>query len=230
MTIIGKLKGDKKILPVLAANKALFVLVLITVFFVPVIPMTFHRITYSVLLTSIILTGTQLISKHNTLVLSFAVLAITMLWIGDLMGLEVIKSISKGVNVVLFIFIVIDLVKQVSSAKMVSPKVILESINGYLMIGLVFSLMVGVLMSLNHAAFSFFNTNAFPTQNEFSFHQFIYYAFSTLTTVGYGDVVPITPVARSLSILISVTGQLYIAIVIALLVGKYIIQEGRSQH
>jgi voltage-gated potassium channel len=230
MTIIGKLKGDKKILPVLAANKALFVLVLITVFFVPVIPMTFHRITYSILLTSIILTGTQLISKHSTLVLSFAVLAIAMLWIGDLMGLEVIKSISKGVNVVLFTFIVIDLVKQVSSAKMVSPKVILESINGYLMIGLVFSLMVGVLMSLNHAAFSFFNTNAFPPQNEFSFHQFIYYAFSTLTTVGYGDVVPMTPEARSLSILISVTGQLYIAIVIALLVGKYIIQEGRPQN
>jgi len=230
MAIIGKLKGDKKILPVLAANKALFVLVLITVFLVPVIPVAFHRNTYSILLTSILLTGTQLISKHRKLILSSVVLAIVMVWIGDLMELGVIKSISKGVNVVLFTFIVIDLVKHIISAKMVSPKVILESINGYLMIGLVFSLLVAILMSLNHDAFSFFSSTSYPTGNEFPFHNFIYYTFSTLTTVGYGDVVPMTPVARSLSILISVTGQLYIAIVIALLVGKYIVQEGRPQQ
>ena len=230
MAIIGKLKGNKKILPVLTANKVLFVLVLITVFLVPVVPIIYHQITYSILITSLILTGTQLISKHRTLVLSIALLTIAIVWIGDAMALGVIKSISKGINVVLFTFIVINLVKQVSSAKMVAPKVILESINGYLMIGLVYSLMVAVLMSFDHSAFSFFNNNAFPTQNENSIHQFIYYTFSTLTTVGYGDVVPMTSVARSLSILISVTGQLYIAIVIALLIGKYIIQEGRSQH
>ena len=58
---------------------------------------------------------------------------------------------------------------------------------------------------------------------------FRYYAFTALTTVGYGDVVPLTPVARSMSILISVTGQLYIAVVIALLIGKYISQDGTSK-
>ncbi len=87
MTIIGKLKGTKKTLPVLAANKTLFVLVLITVFFVPFIPVTFHRITYSILLTSIILTRTQLLSKHRTFVLSFAVVAIAMVWIGEMLAL-----------------------------------------------------------------------------------------------------------------------------------------------
>ena len=228
MTIFGKLKGGEKIFPVLAANKILFILVLTTVFLVPVIPVTFHRLTYSILFTSIILTGTQLVSKHRTLILSSAVPAIAMVWIGEMMGFGVINNISKGVNVVLFTFIVLNLVKQVSSAKMVSPKVILESINAYLLIGLVFSLLVAALMSMNHSAFSFFNTNASPIQNEFPFYQFIYYSFSTLTTVGYGDVVPMTSVARSLSNLISVTGQLYIAIVIALLVGKYIIQAERS--
>lgn len=118
----------KQLLPIKVANKILFVLVLMTLFFVPVIPLTLHYTTYDILITSIILTGTQLISKNRKLILTYAILAIAMVWLGVAMDLHVINSISKGINVVLFIFIVLDLVKQVSHAKMVSPKVILESI------------------------------------------------------------------------------------------------------
>jgi ABC-type uncharacterized transport system permease subunit len=152
-----------------------------------------------------------------------------MVWLSTAKDLHVIHIISKGINVVLFIIIVFDLVKQVSHAKMVSSKVILESINGYLMIGLVFSILVAFLTDFNPGSFSFYNISSDATQIDSPFHQDIYYAFITLTTVGYGDIVPLTPVARSLSTLISVTGQLYIAVVIALLVGKYISQEGRSE-
>jgi len=227
MGLIGKLKLTKQILPIVVANRTLFVLVLMTLFFVPVIPFSLHRATYDILLTTIILSGTQLISKNRKLILTYAILAIAMVWIGVAMDLHVIRSISKGINVVLFIFIVLDLVKQVSHAKMVSPKVILESINGYLMIGLVFSILVAFLMGFNPGSFSFNNINTGPIQSDSPFQQCIYYAFITMTTTGYGDIVPLTPVARSLSILISVTGQLYIAVVIAVLVGKYISQHSR---
>ena len=47
----------------------------------------------------------------------------------------------------------------------------------------------------------------------------IYYSFVTLTTVGYGDVYPVHPAARSLSMIEALIGQLYIAIMIASLVG-----------
>ena len=50
---------------------------------------------------------------------------------------------------------------------------------------------------------------------------FLYYSFITLTTVGYGDVVPLTSSARSFAILEAVTGQLYLAIIIARLVGVH---------
>jgi voltage-gated potassium channel len=43
-----------------------------------------------------------------------------------------------------------------------------------------------------------------------------------MTTVGYGDITPVAPAARSLAILVAVFGQLYIAILISLLVGKYL--------
>lgn len=46
-----------------------------------------------------------------------------------------------------------------------------------------------------------------------------YYSFTTLTTLGFGDVVPASPLARSLSTLAAVGGQLYLAVLVARLVG-----------
>jgi len=48
-----------------------------------------------------------------------------------------------------------------------------------------------------------------------------YYSFTTLTTLGYGDITPITAGARLLSVLEGITGQLYLAILIARLVGMH---------
>ncbi len=47
----------------------------------------------------------------------------------------------------------------------------------------------------------------------------IYYSFVTLTTVGYGDITPISPPARTLSWLEAMMGQFYIAVLVAFLVG-----------
>jgi hypothetical protein len=57
---------------------------------------------------------------------------------------------------------------------------------------------------------------------------FIYYSFVTMSTLGYGDITPISNPARSLSLLEAVVGQLYIAILIAKLVGMHIAQAQRG--
>jgi len=55
----------------------------------------------------------------------------------------------------------------------------------------------------------------------------IYFSFVTLTTIGYGDIVPIHPVARSLCNLESIIGQLYPATLLARMVSLEI--EARRQ-
>jgi hypothetical protein len=50
---------------------------------------------------------------------------------------------------------------------------------------------------------------------------FLYYSFVTLTTLGFGDVTPVHPVVRTLSYLEAVIGQLYLAVLVASLVGRY---------
>jgi hypothetical protein len=58
---------------------------------------------------------------------------------------------------------------------------------------------------------------------------FLYYSFVTLTTVGYGDVLPVHPAARSLAMLEAVTGPLYLAILVARLVSLTVTPAGEAR-
>jgi len=51
------------------------------------------------------------------------------------------------------------------------------------------------------------------------FSDLVYYSFVTLTTVGYGDITPVTPLVRALTCLEAIAGQFYLAVLIARLVG-----------
>lgn len=55
--------------------------------------------------------------------------------------------------------------------------------------------------------------------------RFLYYSFTTLTTLGYGDITPIHPYARSLAVLESLVGVIYPAVLIARLVSLDVIDE-----
>jgi hypothetical protein len=55
----------------------------------------------------------------------------------------------------------------------------------------------------------------------------LYYSLVTMTTLGYGDIVPVSPPARTLAGMQAVTGQLYIAVLVARLVGLHIVHSTR---
>ena len=57
----------------------------------------------------------------------------------------------------------------------------------------------------------------------------MFYSFVTLTTIGYGDIVPMTAQARSLSILEAISGTLYMAVLVARFVGLYSTKEFRMK-
>jgi hypothetical protein len=50
----------------------------------------------------------------------------------------------------------------------------------------------------------------------------IYYSLVSLSTIGYGDITPNVPIARSLSLAIGLTGQIYLTVLVAMLVGKFL--------
>jgi voltage-gated potassium channel Kch len=58
--------------------------------------------------------------------------------------------------------------------------------------------------------------------------QMRYFSFTTLTTVGYGDIIPHSAAARTLASLEAVTGQIYLTVLVARLVGLHIVHARRS--
>jgi hypothetical protein len=89
------------------------------------------------------------------------------------------------------------------------------AIAAYLLIGLIFAGAYDLAAALAPGAFL---QNGQPMAAQALGGDFTFFSFVTLTSTGYGDLVPIHPVARSLAILEAITGQLYLVIVLARLV------------
>jgi Ion channel len=94
---------------------------------------------------------------------------------------------------------------------------VLGGIAGYLLIGLTWTFAYQLLVQRAPSAI-----HLAPGMGESLPRQpshLIYFSFTTLTTVGFGDVYPVSPAARALTVAEALVGQLYIAILIASLVG-----------
>jgi len=81
----------------------------------------------------------------------------------------------------------------------------------YLLSGLIFAF-------LYHAIYLLNGPSSFNGLANYQRTEFVYFSFSTLTTLGYGDITPVNVFARSLSNLEALNGQLYPAVLIARLV------------
>jgi voltage-gated potassium channel len=88
----------------------------------------------------------------------------------------------------------------------------------YLLIGLAFSTIYYVVWKAVPTAFHFDPTR---TTAMHGWPDFVYFSFTTLATVGFGDIVPVMPIVRSLVVLEIITGVFFVAVIISKLVSLY---------
>jgi len=94
------------------------------------------------------------------------------------------------------------------------------ALSAYLLAGIYFGLLYWFLEEIN--------SSAFTASGEFSRTSAIYFSFVTLATLGYGDIVPRTDIARGLAIVEGIGGQLFLAVLVARLVSLYSTQDKQS--
>ncbi len=98
---------------------------------------------------------------------------------------------------------------------------IFAAVVAYLILGLAFAQSYGLIFAYDQTSF-----NLAPPGDIVSLAllhgSFIYYSFMVITTVGMGDILPMTPLARSLTIIEAVSGQFFVAVLVAWLVGRFI--------
>jgi hypothetical protein len=128
-------------------------------------------------------------------------------------------------------FTVAVILQTIHEAKKVSSDSIVGAFSGYLLTGAAFGHVYCILEALTPGSFR--GMEGLPGQladREVGRSLLNYFSFVTLTTVGYGDITPATPTARALACLEAVTGQFYIAVVMAELIGLKIAQPRGDQR
>lgn len=93
-------------------------------------------------------------------------------------------------------------------------------------------LLFGILWSISYNVVTILSPNSFkgltPSSSEHQGAELLYFSFVTLTTLGYGDIAPIKPLARTLAYFEAIIGQFYLAIMVAGLVGAHISQKKKA--
>ena len=161
------------------------------------------------------------IGREKKFIFWLTLAAIILEWFSSELELLFLNEASQAFSILFFILIVILFIVRIARAKSVDAKTILDAINGYLLLSIVFGVLIALIMRIDPQAFNFPEIAADHAGNGSDFSDYMYYSLVSITTLGYGDIVPKAPYAKSLATLISVCGQFYIAILLALLVGKY---------
>ena len=133
-------------------------------------------------------------------------------------GLSVFPSV---IGITFFIFIGVQLYHSIIEQDAIDINVVIGAIIGYLLLGIVGGQLCLLLDTLFPHSFIHIDVDQSP-------YQYYYFSFISLTTVGFGDITPSNDAARSLALLISLTGQIYLTVIIALIIGKFFARK--TQH
>lgn len=171
----------------------------------------FITISYTLVLLSIF-SIIESMTKLLTYLVAIAVLAnFILLIIPD----KLFGVISFIISAITFTFATGVLIKHIAVNKNVTVAVVIQAISGYLLIGIIGVLLNSILLAFDENAISLSISGS-------RFSSIVYYSYITLTTIGYGEIVPLSVIARTISIFIGVCGQMYLTVIIALIIGKYL--------
>jgi voltage-gated potassium channel len=199
---------------------------LFTIFFVMVFPLPYQKILYQICFSGILITAFFCLDKYYRRYLRWLIgLTVVMIWFYIFTDNFFANSASKSLIICSYITIAGSMVNQAAMSKTIDRIVILESVNGYLMVGMFFSIIVALIMLFNPGAYHFKAHIKNSDELLINFSEYLYYGFNAFTTITYGDVRPVSPIAKSLSMAMGFVSQMYVAVIIAMLVGKYVGQR-----
>jgi ion channel len=120
-----------------------------------------------------------------------------------------------------FAWLLIAVFNSMAKARRISENIIFGAVDGYLILGILGGFGFRIIHYFYPGSFSM------PTYLESKLDVFTYYSFVTLTNLGYGDITPLTPPSQAMSLFLAISGQMYLAIIIGILVGKFILFRKR---
>lgn len=129
------------------------------------------------------------------------------------------RAVTSGASLVFVAFVIAHLIRFIVRAPQVNSEVLCAGVATYLMLAILWSFAYTLVAQLAPDSFRF-TIESDADHNMAGFHS-LYFSFSTLTTVDFGDIIPVSRVARTLAMAEAVTGVFYLAVMVARLVSLY---------
>lgn len=179
-----------------------------------------------VLVASVMAVGAR--RRTRLLAIFMVVPAMAARWTNHLRPDVIPDGATLLASLIFMLFVVVHMIDFILRAPRVNMEVLCAGIAGYLLLGLIWAYAFMIIGGQSPDAFIFSNTrDANPAMDQSSAS---YFSFMTLTTTGYGDITPVSNMARMLAVMESVTGTFYVTVLIARLVAMYSRQTGRPDE
>lgn len=186
---------------------------------------TAARIFLDIFLTAIFISMASVISPKKGFVITGVLLVVLMLgafWLQYFIQNKAIAAFGMITGVLFIGLVISSILSSLFKTEGVDREIIYMAILLYLLAALMWAFLYTFLELVDPTSF-----NVDLNQPKGYLLVFHYYSLVTITTLGYGDITPVTEVAKAFSVLEAVCGQLYLVVVVAWLVGMHVSNKSR---
>ncbi len=210
-------------------HRFLYLLIALVAFvtLVPVLDeLGYGGMIFTIFVSIILLSAVYAVSQSRGqffLALILAGPAFVLRWINNFLGSPWLELVADVFSVSFLLLVAMLILTHVLRDEEVSREKIFGALSVYLLLGVIWAMLFIMMDSLVPGSLRHGQDQVLTGA------EMIYYSFVTLTTLGYGDIVPVSPTARSLATLEALTGQLYLTVLVARLVGLHITHASRRR-
>jgi voltage-gated potassium channel len=181
------------------------------------------RFLMDILWSAVFVSAIYAVSQKKHHILIGVLLALPMLgsiWSRYFVQYPALELVGGLCGAAFILFTIVQMLIFIYNQKEVSRDLIVGAAVVYLLMAIMWTFIFIAVETLHPGSFSIPEIQNIETSRNF-----LYYSFVTITTLGYGDITPVTSLARSLCILEAVIGQLYLVVQVAWLVGVHVSQS-----
>lgn len=167
--------------------------------------------------------------ERRTLVVGLVLVipALVTGWASYAVESRALFAVSRALEALFLFYVTAVILRHVMTESEITGDTIYGSAAAYLMIGIAFGVIYAWLEAFAPGSLRGLAPAGGAGTSGRGFWEFIYFSLVTMTTLGYGDIIPVSDEARSLATLEAVAGQFYVAVLVARIVG---ILASRPRH